>query len=216
MAMKKLPRDRQKCGTMSGYRQHVRHGERACEACNDANREYMREYRERKASGEKTRVSRGERAKADEARGARVEAKQEEYKGDSAYPAYLRSRGKRLWDELTSQFELTPQLRELVTEACRLADRLERMAAALSANSTLWFELGEPEESKDGDVQVQVVVNNMLSEARQTQAALATLLNKIGVIEKATARSGGESVMDQLARKREERLEAARKQAGEA
>lgn len=208
MAQKRKPRERDKCGTISGYRQHVRLKERPCQACREANREYMREKRDRMAAGEKPRISRREKNRADEIRGAKIEAQQH---GDTHYPSFLRARGKRLWDELSEQFELTPQLRELVTEACRLADRLERMAAALSSSSTLWFELGDPEEVETGDVKVQIVVNSLLSEARQTQSALSTLLNRIGVVEKATAKAKGESLTDQLAERRAQRMAEAKK-----
>lgn len=37
------------CGTPSGYTSHYYHGERPCEACKDAHREYRRAWRKAKA-----------------------------------------------------------------------------------------------------------------------------------------------------------------------
>lgn len=84
---------------------------------------------------------------------------------------------------------------------------------ALSSSSSLWFELGDPIETADGEVQIQVVVNNMIAEARQLQAAMAINLGKIGVLKPAKAISESSSIMDQLQAKRAARREAAKKKA---
>lgn len=206
---------RRQCGTVAGYQQHSKRGEEQCDPCRAAQRVYSRERKAAKRGGEPPRVTRVDRRAQEEANAAIIEELVEP-EPDGRYPAFLRKRGRQMWDDLNEQFEFTPQVRELAVEACRLADRLERMAAMLSSEHTMWFELGEPEELKSGETQVHIVVNNVIGEARQNQSALAVLLNKIGVADKATAKTGGESLTDQLARKRKERQEEARAQAGEA
>ncbi|WP_293817666.1 hypothetical protein [uncultured Corynebacterium sp.] len=111
-----------------------------------------------------------------------------------------------MWDEISEAYTLDPVGRAILAEACRLKDRLERFSAALAAESTLWFELGEPEELRDGTQQMQVVINSMVAEARQTQAALAIALGKIGVLKPAEERGQETDVMDEIARKRAARL----------
>lgn len=126
------------------------------------------------------------------------------------YPDFLRAAGRRMWDELREQYDFDPASETLLIEACRLKDRLERFAAALSSNHTLWFELGNVEETMAGQEQVQVVINNMIAEARQTQSALGQTLNKLGILVKAEKKKSGPSMADELKRKRQERLAAAR------
>lgn len=126
------------------------------------------------------------------------------------YPKFLRAAGRRMWDDLRDQYEFDPASEALLTEACRLKDRLERFAAALSSNHTLWFELGNVEETMAGQEQVQVVINNMIAEARQTQSALGQTLNKLGILAKAEKKKSGPSMADELKRKRQERLAAAK------
>ena len=132
---------------------------------------------------------------------------------DPLQDGYLRDSGKKLWLDIKSAYELDPVGDIILMEACRMKDRLDRLAGALSSSSNLWFELGDPIETADGEVQIQVVVNNMIAEARQLQAAMTINLGKIGVLKPAKAISESSSVMDQLQAKRAARREAAKKKA---
>ncbi|WP_420100175.1 hypothetical protein [Corynebacterium sp.] len=207
MAEKKPAVSRKQCGSTAGYRQHIKRGEKTCEECRAAHREHERarragEVRSRKPSAAKKRAE-------EEATGAAmVDGPLVDQDGDR--PAFLKRQGRALWDEITGAYDLDAGARVILAEACRMRDRLERFSAALSVQEALWFELGEPEELRNGDVQVQVVVNNMIGEARQMQAAVATALGKIGVLKQAEAKSSGPSVEDQLAEQRRKRLAAAR------
>ncbi|WP_147592728.1 hypothetical protein [Corynebacterium provencense] len=213
MAEKKPAVARKQCGTTAGYRQHIKRGEQTCEACRAAHREHERARRagEIRPRGE-SRAKKWERQEA--AAAVVVDGPPVGQEGDR--PAFLKRQGRALWDEITGAYDLDAGAKVVLGEACRMRDRLERFSAALSVQSTLWFELGEPEELRTGDVQVQVVVNNMIGEARQMQAAVATALNKIGVLKQAEAKSDGPSVEDQLAEKRAARRAAAAKAAREA
>lgn len=210
MGEKKEPVTRRQCGTVAGYRQHSKRGERACDSCRAANTAYQREHR---AKGKPARESRAKKWAREEAEAA---SRVDEAPVSDDRPAFLKSQGRALWDEITAAYDLDPAAKVVLGEACRMRDRLERFSAALSVQSTLWFELGEPEELRTGDVQVQVVVNNMVGEARQMQAAVATALGKIGVLKQASAKASGPSVQDQLEAKRRARREAAARAALEA
>lgn len=203
---KKPPAHRPQCGSVAGYRQHTKRGERSCDQCREANRLYMAEYK-RKRGDAPRKPTQTQRRERDEKLGETVLALAS---NDGDYPAFLKRGGRELWDSVRENYDLSPTSEVLLLEACRLKDRLDRFTAALSSNSTLWFELKEPEELKDGTVQMQVVVNSMVSEARQAQAALGQTLKKIGVLQQAEKRSSGVSIADQLKQKREARLAAAR------
>ena len=118
-------------------------------------------------------------------------------------PDWLKARGRELWESVTSQYELSPAALVLLGEACRTTDRLERMAAALSSRSTLWFELGDVELPDDAGV--PIVVNGMIGEARQLQTALRQTLNQLGLVSATRSENKGVGVLDQLQARREKR-----------
>lgn len=215
--MKKPAKNRAKCGTVSGYRQHQRHGEETCEKCRHAAAEYMKARRAGQPTKPVTTKKRG-RPKKDnnESTTPKPEKKNAPHRKreyDPLQDGYLRDSGKKLWCDIKSAYELDPVGDILLMEACRMKDRLDRLAGALSSSNSLWFELGDPIETADGEVQVQIVVNNMIAEARQLQSAIAINLGKIGVLKPAKAISESTSIMDQLQAKRAARREAAKKKA---
>lgn len=196
MSDRKPPQKRKQCGTVAGYRQHTKRKEAPCQPCREANSEYKRQWREKQKNKPKIRT----RTQVIVADGGKKDG----------YPDFLRAAGRKMWDELHEQYAFDPASEVLLTEACRLKDRLERFAAALSSNKTLWFELGEVEETLAGERQVSVVINTMVSEARQTQASLAQTLTKLGVLTPGEKKKSGPSMADELKRKRQERLAAAK------
>lgn len=90
------------------------------------------------------------------------------------------SRGVRLWVALGR--EVGSPAGELAVEACRLADRLDRFERLLSGGE--WFELVERPE---GSGRLLVVVDSVVSEARQSSIALKAILERLGIDEKAKA-----------------------------
>lgn len=215
MTKEKIPAvHRGRCGTNAGYRAHTRRGEEVCDECREAQNAYMREYRA-KRSGKpvgKPRESRAAKKERQETEAAVVV----DHKPAAAMttddpPAFLKESGRQLWNDVLSSYDLDLPAKSVLAEACRMRDRLERFTAALAANSTLWFELGDLQELEDGSEQVNVVVNGMISEARQLQSALAINLGKIGVLKPATAKASGPSVQDEMAAKRKARQAAAAK-----
>lgn len=134
-------------------------------------------------------------------------------------PSFLRAKGRELWDNVNRDFDLNPAGQALLGEACRTVDRLERMAAALSSRSTMWFEL-EPsmaEQELDAAPEFNVMVNGMIGEARQLQNVLRSTLKELGVTgvaAKSEDDSSRVSLTDELKRRRQERLARAAEQAG--
>jgi hypothetical protein len=93
---------------------------------------------------------------------------------DPRQPRYLRARGRRLWAELTAD-NPGPADVVLIEEACRLADRLDKLDAILGGRDKAWITLEIPE----GGVTAEVIVDKVLSEARQQQIALKQLLGEL-------------------------------------
>lgn len=225
--------DPDRCGTHNGYAAHNRRGETACQACKDANAAYMREYkRKNRARLEQQNVQRREKKqqeKLDREKAAAEAAEKERAEREEAQapadppvrpvldvvrpitepdpgpppPDWLKAKGQHLWESVTSQYELTPAALVLLGEACRTADRLERMAAALSSRSTLWFELGDVELPEDEGI--PIVVNGMIGEARQLQTALRQTLGQLGVVSASSTENKGTSVLESLQARREKR-----------
>lgn len=109
--------------------------------------------------------------------------------GDAVTPpaVRLRSRGLRLWRELTAEGEPPPLERVLIEEACRLADRLDRFDGIVNGRDRSWLTL-ELDDLGDG---AEVVVDKVLAEARQQQVAFKQLLAELRQSRSATAGATG-------------------------
>lgn len=83
-------------------------------------------------------------------------------------PRGLATRGARFWRDTTSAFELTETETEILAEACRTLDDLDRLAEAISADGAMVMgSAGQP------------VVNPALTEARGQRLALHRLLSAL-------------------------------------
>lgn len=106
-------------------------------------------------------------------------------------PSDLRDRGLQFWDEVTRGVELDPSGFVLLGEACRIIDRLDRLSGALNGHGRDWLKIGEDvEDIGRGKISVKIVVDGLLSEARQQQLALKTVVAQLGLgkaIEKVTS-----------------------------
>jgi hypothetical protein len=117
----------------------------------------------------------------------------------------LGPRAARLWRDLTAE-RLSPTERVLAEEACRAADRCDRLDAFLRGRSDAWLTF---RDRGDDATTVDVVIDKALAEARQQQLALKGL-----VAELRTSRGKQEdpkpeaSRRDELAKRREERRKA--------
>jgi hypothetical protein len=83
----------------------------------------------------------------------------------SLAPSELDARGQKLWDELTASWTPSPLHRELLLEACRMADRLEKLDRQLKGEDWLRFW-----SRNDDGSEVTVYVDKVLAEARELAA----------------------------------------------
>ena len=219
-----------RCGTYAGYRAHHRRGERPCDACRLANNERSRQ----RTAGEPITPSPPakprrrdvpieheletgtndprpvelppEPVKDTPTKTAKASASPQVPEGVPTPPDWLKARGLELWVEVTQAHTLNASALALLGEACRTADRLERLAAALSSRSTMWFELGDIDQATE--LGVPIVVNGMIGEARQLQTTLRQTLTTLGVVSVDAAEKAAKSQLDQLAERRKQRLAA--------
>lgn len=118
-------------------------------------------------------------------------------------PDDLRVRGLQFWEEVSEAVELDASGFLLLGEACRIIDRLDRLSGALNGKGRDWLKLMDEvdvvaERFGDGKkISVKVTVDGLLSEARQQQLALKTILSQLG-LGKATEKQNLE--MSPLAR----------------
>ena len=91
-------------------------------------------------------------------------------------PHKLEPRGLELFGELTGA--KTPSRAELIiiVEACRLADRLERLNDLIIGDEDAWFRIKLP---RTDEGVVELLINDPMKEARMHAAALPALLAKL-------------------------------------
>lgn len=113
-------------------------------------------------------------------------------------PDGLRDRGRALWSSLRQTAGTAAG--ELALEACRLADRLERIDAMLAGRDD-WFELVEVEQGT-----FVLRVDNLLDQGRQQALAFKQLLAELGInAVPAAPVEPAKSPLDQLRERREQK-----------
>ena len=118
-------------------------------------------------------------------------------------PGDLRERGKDFWSAVTSSAELDPSGFVLLGEACRIIDRLDRLSEALNGKGRDWLKLADEIEitaqriGNGSNVSVKVAVDGLLSESRQQQLALKTVLAQLGLGKAFEKASGEKSALAQ-------------------
>jgi len=118
-------------------------------------------------------------------------------------------RGARLWRDTTADpaLSLSPVELVLLEEACRLADRLDRLDDFLCGRQDAWLRFHARNE--DGSV-VRVVVDRALSEARQQADTLRGIIADLSRKQGAKVTEEPEaSGSDDLASRRADRRRAA-------
>ncbi|MGZ4621470.1 MAG: hypothetical protein ACXVGF_04725 [Blastococcus sp.] len=121
-------------------------------------------------------------------------------------PVGLGARGQALWAELASEREFDAAGRVLAEEACRMADRLDRLHALISGDDREWARV---EFSVRGDrKEIRLVFDDALAEARQQANALRQIVTSLRVGTSSEKKTGAVSALDQLAAKRRDRRSA--------
>jgi hypothetical protein len=98
----------------------------------------------------------------------------------------LRARGQRMWDQLVGDDDPI-EVVVLVEEICRLADRLDRLDAIVNGRDRAWLTLEVP----DDGTAMTVVVDKVLTEARQQQTTFKTLLAELRAMRGTSAKTPG-------------------------
>ena len=209
---KAAPTTDKRCGTRAGYAAHGRRGERPCSACKQANAKRSSSVRRQSKAVDATSEKEAPAQKAPVSvaavpRVGAVPAGASSEDGEQvAAPAYLKKEGRALWESVNRDYVLSPAALVLLGEACRISDRLERMAAALASQSTLWFELGDAADGAE-ELGVPIVVNGMIGESRQLLSTLRQTLSSMGVVVVDAAQvEEKRSILDELKARREERM----------
>lgn len=129
-------------------------------------------------------------------------------------PSGLGERGLTLWEELKAGNAANDAL---ALEAARLADRLDELDSIIHGKGVLnlmQFRVLNREFEDNGDLSINVEVKfqNVLSEARQQQLALANVLSKISPA--APAKASGQPASGQPLPDGVSPIDRARKAAG--
>ncbi|WP_167455203.1 hypothetical protein [Amycolatopsis kentuckyensis] len=123
----------------------------------------------------------------------------------------LGPRGQRLWTAVTTAWTPTPLHRELLLEACRVADRLEQLDRQLRGEDWLRFWRRndvQDEENRDDPLEIHVFIDKALAEAREQGNALRQMITELAKVavapEKPAEKGGGvlAGLADELAAKR--------------
>ncbi|MEV1295789.1 hypothetical protein [Pseudonocardia sp. NPDC049635] len=94
-------------------------------------------------------------------------------------------RGQALHDALAGEPWVGPMQRALLDEACRVADRLDRLDAALTDKGT-WLRY----ERSDQPGEVVITIDSVLSETRQQEMAFRALIAELDKAATRTAKPG--------------------------
>ena len=103
----------------------------------------------------------------------------------TAEPARLGARGAALWAEVTSTHTLAAAELEILTEACRCADRLERLDEYLHDEDMSWLDV---EKLRSDGATFRVTIDAALSEARQQQNIMKQLIASLRLPDEASGK----------------------------
>lgn len=203
------PTTDRRCGTPAGYKAHQRRGESPCSRCKAARRSYD-QHKDRPPEPDTTVAKPTDKpVHIIDATPPDPDGDRDATGGVRAAPRFLKERGRALWDDVTGQYVLSPGARVSLAEACRIADRLERFTAMLSSRSTMWLELSEDDQDRTATLAEQgvpLVVNNVIGEARQLANQFQSIMRQLGLTDITVVQEQTQSVADQLAERRRERL----------
>jgi len=110
----------------------------------------------------------------------------------------LGERGQRLWDDVTAYWKPPAMHREMLLEACRMADRLEKLDRQLKGEDWLRFWTRDDDGSE-----VTVYVDKVLSEARELAGQFRMVIADLAkAMPAAKPEKKGGGVLADLAAKR--------------
>jgi hypothetical protein len=93
-------------------------------------------------------------------------------------PADLDDRGAQLWRDMGGSWEQDPGARVLLHEACRLADRMEKLDRVLRGDVDTWLSFELPRDGSE-DEPLRLKVDSALGEARLHVTTLRQVLAQL-------------------------------------
>lgn len=103
-------------------------------------------------------------------------------------PSGLGKRGRRLWRDLTVDHDFPPAELVLLEEACRLADRLDRLDMLIQGSDREWLTVLVSPFSSEETVTVKLMISDPMSEARQSANILKQLLAALRIPDEVTGK----------------------------
>lgn len=114
----------------------------------------------------------------------------------------LEARGKRLFKEMTTAYpNLDPIQLELLVEACRIVDQLEKLHDIARGHADSWAFVKMPRQG--GSITVEI--DNAVTAQRQLQLALKTITATLTVAGEGSGANQGEGVVNDIAARAERR-----------
>lgn len=95
-------------------------------------------------------------------------------------PTGLDTKGRKLWRDLTAAASFNPAELVLLEEACRIADRLDRLDALIRGEDDAWMRFRPMNE--DG-TEITVTIDSALTEARQQANVMKQIIAALRVPE---------------------------------
>jgi hypothetical protein len=99
-------------------------------------------------------------------------------------PPGLGPRGRRIWRETTTDHDLDLLSRELLLEACRVADRLDGLDAILRGDVDTWARLTHDTRTEDYELKIDAA----LSESRQLATVFKQLIASLRLPDEASGK----------------------------
>lgn len=114
----------------------------------------------------------------------------------------LQPRGRRLWADMNAKYpDLDPIQGELLLEACRMVDYMERLHGILDGNVEAFAEFKMPRSSAE----IHLIINDPMKEVRAFDLALKQITNSLTQMGAAAGEAKATDTADDLAAKRERR-----------
>lgn len=113
-----------------------------------------------------------------------------------------------MWESLTVGRDYDAAWAVLIEEACRIADRLDKMHALLSGDIESWARIEDDYSGGGSHKEIVLIFDDALAEARQQANALRQIVTSLKLGTATDKKSGEVSALDELTAKRRDRRAA--------
>jgi hypothetical protein len=113
-----------------------------------------------------------------------------------------------MWESLSAGREFDAAWAVLIEEACRIADRLEKLDLLLRGDVDTWARIEDDYTGGGSHKEIVLVFDDALAEARQQANALRQIVTSLKLGQASEKSTGKRSALDDLAAKRAGRRSA--------